>query len=271
MTSTNRSAFSFGRVVAVAHNTYREALRNRAFIGLLVLALGFIVFSVVLSELTVVGQGPRVVLDFGFFALGLFGAATAIVMGAILVHKEVDKKTIFTIVSKPIQRYEFILGKYAGMLAILMVEIAVLAVFWFGVLLLQGGDVTIEHLKGVILICFEVALVTSVAVMFSSISSPIVTALLTTGAFAVGRVVVVVDEMLGATRGVFVDNPLARLLGQGVVLVLPDLSVFNASQQVLLDIPVTWTYVAQALAYGAGYVVICLAIALLAFQRRDFV
>lgn len=266
-----RDVLSLGRVAAVARNTFREAQRNRAFLGLLMFGVLFILFSLVLSELTVVGQGPRVVVDFGFFAVGLFAAATAITMGAVLVYKEVDKKTIYTILTKPLHRYEFILGKYAGMLAILAAEVLVLALIWCVPLAVQGADISVEHVKGMVLVVFEVAIVAAVAVMFSAQSTPALTGLLSFGAFVVGRLVYLLEEMLGGVRGLFVDNALARGFGQAVVTVVPDLSVFDVSQQVLLGVPVSWSFVAHAAAYAACYVVVLLGVAMLAFHRRDFV
>ncbi len=260
-----------GRVAAVARNTFREAQRNRAFLGLLLFGVLFILFSLVLSELTVVGQGPRVVVDFGFFAVGLFAAATAITMGALLVYKEVDKKTIYTILTKPLHRYEFILGKYAGMVTILAAEVLVLAVIWCVPLLVQGAEIGPDHVKGMVLVVFEVAIVAAVAVLFSAQSTPALTGLLSFGVFVVGRLVYLLEEMLGGTRGLFVDNGFARGFGQVVVAVVPDLSVFDVSQQVLLGVPVSWGYMAHAFAYSGCYVAILLGIAMLAFHRRDFV
>jgi ABC-type transport system involved in multi-copper enzyme maturation permease subunit len=259
-----------GRIIAVAKNTFREALRNRAFIGMVVLSLGFIGLSMMLSELAVVGQESRVLVDFGFFAISLFAVATAIVMGAILVHKEMEKKTIYTILSKPIRRYEFILGKYVGVMIVLVLQVGLLSLFWCSLLLMNGDGVGLEHFKGILLILMEVAVVTSIAVMFSAMSSPVLTALFTTGAFAVGRVVYLLETMLTSTRGVFVDNPILGMLGDSAVVLFPDLSVFNISQQVLLGLSTPWSYLVHAGVYAGCYVLAVIVLAVLAFQRRDF-
>jgi ABC-type transport system involved in multi-copper enzyme maturation permease subunit len=263
--------FSPVRVYAVARNTYREALRNRAFLGLVVFAVAFIFLSLAMSEMSIVGQEVRVVSSFGFFAISLVGAITAIVMGALLVHKEVERKTIYTIVSKPIHRHEFIVGKLVGLVGILVVQVAILAVVWAFVVHLQGGQVGIEHLKGLGLIIVEVSLVASIAVMFSAFSSPVLTGLFSLGIFVVGRLVPLMEEMLSASRGLFVDHAVARFLGEAAVAVLPDLSVFNVSQQVLLGVPVHMSYLGEALLYGGAYGLIFLVIAVWAFERRDFI
>jgi ABC-type transport system involved in multi-copper enzyme maturation permease subunit len=263
-------ALHLGRVFAVARNTYREAIRNRAFLGLLLLSVAFILSSVLLSALAVAGEGARVVVDFGFFAVGLFSAATAIVMGALLVYKEIEKKTIYTIVSKPIHRYEFMIGKYLGLMLILVAQVVGLTIVWALVILLREGDVTVEHAKGMLLVLMEVGVVAAVAMMFSAASNPMLTGLFTFGVFIVGRLVYLIEAMLQAPKGLFVDNALARAFGETVVTVFPDLSVFDVSQQVLLGVAVAPSYLAHALAYATGYAVVFMVIALFAFERRDF-
>lgn len=259
------------RIAAIASNTTREAIRNRAFIGLLLAALAFIAFSLVLGELAVRGQAARVVQDFGPFAIGLFGVVIAITMGVILLYKEIDKKTIFTIIPKPVHRFEIVLGKYVGLLAILLVTVAVLGLAWTGVLAVKGAPVTVEVVKVVALVFFEIMLVTAVAVLFSAFSSPVLSGLFTFGIFFLGRVAYQVDQLLDARRGLFVDHPSLRPLGEAFVAVFPDLQVFDATQNLLLAMPIPGTFVAAALTYSLAYVAFFLALAVLLFQRRDFI
>lgn len=260
-----------GRIGAVGANTLREVTRNRALLGLGLFGAAFILFSIALSELSVVGQGERIVVDFGLFAISLFAAVTAILMGTLLVYKEVEKKTIYTILSKPIHRYEFLLGKYVGMVGLLVLELVVLGTIWAMVIWSQGGVFDGEHIKALCLIACEASLVAGIAVMFSSQSTPALTGLFTLGVFVVGRVVSLIEEMLGATRGVFVDNPIARLFGETVVAVFPDLSVFNVNQQLLLEVPISASYMGSSLLYAITYIALTLVLGVLAFERRDFV
>ncbi|MEZ4269750.1 MAG: ABC transporter permease subunit [Myxococcota bacterium] len=263
-------ALHLGRVMAVARNTFREAVRNRAFLGLLLFSVAFILSSILLSALAVVGEGARVVVDFGFFAVGLFSAATAIVMGALLVYKELERKTIYTIVSKPIHRYEFILGKYLGLMAILCAQVIALSVIWVLVILMRDGDVSLEHAKGMALVLMEVGVVAAAAMMFSAASNPMLTGLFTLGVFIVGRLVYLIENMLQAPKGLFVDNTFARAFGETVVAVFPDLSVFDVSQQVLLGVAVAPGYLLHAFSYAFAYALIFMVVALFAFERRDF-
>jgi len=259
------------RIRAIARNTFKEAVRNRAFLGLMVLALLFLTSSLVLSALAVSDQAPRVVVSFGFFGISLFGVLIAVVMGVILVYKEVEKKTIHTIIPKPVHRFEIILGKYLGLLAILVVEVGVLSLVWLVILWGKDVAVTVEFAKALLLVFCEVTLITAVALLFSSFSSPILSGIFATLIFVVGRVVYIVDEMLRARVGLFASSPELRPFGEAVVAVFPDLNVFNVSHEVLLGLPVEWGYVAAATGYALSYVVVLLAAATLLFQRRDFV
>jgi ABC-type transport system involved in multi-copper enzyme maturation permease subunit len=254
----------------MALNTFREAVRNRAFVGLAVVAAGLILASWMLGELAVVGQAGRVVVSFGFFAVSLFAVATAVVMGALLLHKELERKTIFTIVSKPVHRVEVLLGKFAGILGVVGVEVALLGTVWGLVVVGEGGGFGLEHLKGLLLIYLELMVVAGLAVMFSALSSPVFSAVFTAGGFAVGRVVYVIDEMVREGWGLGATE-VGRWVGGAVVGVFPDLSVFNISQQVMLDIPTSGAYLGEAAMYALAYTLIFLGIGVAGFQRRDFV
>ena len=259
------------RILAVASNTWREALRNWAFIGLMIVAMGFLFFSMALAELAVRGEAARVVLDFGYFAISLFGVVIAIVMGVILLYKELEKKTIYTILPKPIHRYEVLLGKYLGMLVVLVVEVVVMAVVWFLVLFAQEASLGMDTVMGVVLILFEIMLIASVALLFSSFSSPVLSGIFTLGIFVLGRLSYLVGDMLASSKGLFAQNPSMRPLGEFYVAVFPDLSVFNVSQDLLQGIPITAGYVLAAGGYALSYVVFFLGVGMILFQRRDFI
>ena len=170
-----------------------------------------------------------------------------------MLYKEIDKKTIFTIIPKPVHRFEIVLGKYFGMGLILVVEMVVLSLVWVLLLSWRGAPITPDIFKALVLIFFEILLMMAVALMFSSFSRPILTGILTLGVFVLGRVIYLVHEMLLARAGLFVDNPGLRPIGEVWVAVIPDLGVFDASQEVLLGIPIRWSYVLNAGGYCLSY------------------
>jgi len=262
---------SLSRVTAIATNTFKEALRNRVFLGLLIGALAMILCSLILSQMVVFDQERRVVQDFGLFFISFAGVVIAIVVGVLLVYKELQLKTIYSLLSKPIHRWEFIVGRYAGMFLILVLMAAIMASAWVAVMLVKGMPILPQYGMAVILVLGELAVVGAVAILFSSFSTPILSGIFTFGVFVLGRLVYFIDELLRAGKGLFVEAPSLRPLARAVVQVFPDLSVFDVSREIVLEIPVTWTYVGESLAYAACYVLILLVIAALAFSRRDFV
>jgi ABC-type transport system involved in multi-copper enzyme maturation permease subunit len=262
---------SWTRIYALALNTAREALRSRAGIGLLLVAVLFVIFSLALSALAIREDAARVVIDFGLFSFGLFGVLTAVVMGTILVHKEVDRKTIFTIVSKPVHRHEIIVGKYLGMMVNLTAVLLVLAIVWALVLWLRRADVGAEAAKAVLLLWMELLVVSAMALFFASFTSPVLSGLFTLGFFLLGRTVGAVDLMLDSPRSIFADLPALKPLGNLYVHTVPDLSVFQVSQEILLGVEVSGGYLVASFGYAVAYAILFLAAAIVLFRRRDFV
>jgi ABC-type transport system involved in multi-copper enzyme maturation permease subunit len=260
---------ALGRVAAVLHNTLREAGRNRVFYGLLVLA-GLLIFaSLLLSDLALADQRARLVQNFGLFAVPLLTSVTGVVLGGLLLQKEIERKTLYAILPKPVRRAEFLLGKFLGLCALLLGQFLLLGACWAAVLLLRGGELTGPLLLALALGFVEVVLITAVAICFSALSSPVLSAALTLGLFVVGRTVYLLGDLLGARKGVFAEVPAMRQLGHTLLAVVPDLSVFNVADELLLGWQVPAAYVGAAVGYGLSWTAVFLLLGLFAFERRD--
>ena len=259
------------QLLSLSKITFLESIRHRALLGLLLVAFGFMGFSLVLSALALQDQALRVVTSFGVFSLSFLGVVIAIILGVILVYKEIQRKTIYTVLSKPVPRPLFVLGKYLGLVAMLTVTLSLLAGVWFLVIIFRGGEPGVDHVYAVTLILGEVLLVTSVAVFFSTFASPILSGIFTFGFFLIGRSVPVVEQMLTRRTGLFVEVPALRPMAEGLVTGFPDLTVFQASNELLHGIPISTPFVVQALGYSLAYCVVLLSLGVLIFQRRDFI
>jgi ABC-type transport system involved in multi-copper enzyme maturation permease subunit len=261
-----------GRVVALALNTFREAVRDRVLYSLLFFAVLLIVSALALGQLSV-HEDARVTLDLGLGGIALFGVLIAIFVGVNLVYKDLDKKTVFALLSKPIYRHEFIVGKFAGMSVTLAVQIAIMTACLCGVLAIEGMGFDSAVLRSVTLTFLEVLVITSIAILFSSFSTPFLSGAFTIGVFIIGRSVPELRELIakmpeGAGRGIT----------STLLHVVPDLHLFYVSGSLVdgryVSIHgeyVAWAYVAWAAVYAAGYVMCSLIIASLLFSRRDFV
>jgi ABC-type transport system involved in multi-copper enzyme maturation permease subunit len=251
------------RIWAIASNTFREAIRDRVLYLLLVFALLFIGFAQILSLLTV-GSEEKIIKDLGLASISLFGVLTSIIIGVSLVSKEIDRRTIYTIVSKPIHRYQFVLGKYFGLALTLLVNTAVMT-FWFYLILLLKGFGDARLLLAVYMIFLELLLVTALAIFFSSFSTPMLSTLFAFSLYLVGHLSwslnLLRDRLAGAA---------GKWICRGLYLVLPNLEIFNIKGEVVHRMPVPPELPLWATIYLAGYGAAVLIAACWIFQRRDF-
>jgi len=261
-----------GRVYAIALNTFREAIRRKVVYGVIGVVVVLNLFAVVLGEMSL-HEENRVARDVGLAGVSLFGGFTAIYLGVSLLYGELQRKTIYTIISKPIQRYEFVLGKYLGMAFTLTLLVALFALALAGLLELQGVAFTAAVAKALLLAYMQVLIIAAVAILFSSFSTPFVSGILTIGIFLLGRCT---PEMRAALDTA--DQPWIRGPCELGLKVLPDLHVFSVSggsvggQHVSVHGHfVDWGYVGTAGIYGLFYIAALLALSMVIFSRRDFV
>lgn len=261
----------FGRIYAIALNTFREAIRMRFLYAVLVLIVAFNLFAAVVGEMTQ-NEDARTAIDFGLFAISITGSFLAIVLGVLLLYNEIQRRTIHTILSKPINRAEFVLGKYLGMIITLSLMIAAFAATTALVLYLRDVPIEPALLKAVLLSYMEVLLVAAMAIFFSSFSSPILSGVFTLGLWILGNR----TDMLKAAAET-AEQDWIRVLSQGALRALPDLHLYSVSGGTVdgeyVSVHSTfvgWDYVATALGYGALYLAILLLLSAVIFSRRDF-
>jgi len=259
-----------GHIFAIAKNTFREAIRDKILYSLLFFAILLILFAVVLGQLSLHEEG-RLVRDVGLGGISLFSVIIAIFVGSSLVYKELDRKTVFTIIPKPLHRHEFILGKFVGMTVVLIVLVAIMAAVLSGVLALEDAPIDAALLKAVWLLLVEVIVITAVALLFSSFSTPFLSAFFTLGVWVLGRST---PEIRGVAGKLGAAKPILR----GIAAIVPDLHLFYVSGSMAGGERVTvhgdyvdWAYVARATGYGLGYAAILLIFAAIIFRKRDFV
>ncbi len=251
------------RIIAVARNTFREAVRDRVLYVLLFFAAAAILGSKALGWVSV-GQDIKIVKDICLAAISVFGTLIAIFVGTSLVYKEIDKRTLYTIISRPIHRYEFVLGKYAGLMALLAVVSAIMLAVSAAYIWLLGGTVDTVFLLAALLSYWELMLVTAVAVLMSSLSSPVLGALIVFSLYIVGHatnILLDLPEQLKGTAG--------EWLLKAAYYIVPNLSNFNIRAEAANGVPVAMSYVGWAMAYGAVYTALALAFAALVFEDKD--
>lgn len=252
------------RIWTLAGNTLREVIRNRILYVLLFFAILLIATGVVLSALSYVEQ-ERILQDVGLGAIRLFGTVIAIFLGVGVLHKEVDRRTIYTILSKPLSRSEFVLGKYLGLAATIWLQLLIMSAVFVLVSLLANAPLGAGHAAALVLSGIEMAVMVAVATLFSSFTTPMLASFFTAGIWVVGHLTRDLRQLTSQSELAGV-----RELTVWVHRLLPDLESFNLTVQAVHGLPIAPSEVSLPIVYGIGYASLVLILAMVLFERRDF-
>ena len=253
------------RILAIAKNTFRESIRDRILYNLIVFVLLITASAIFLGELTA-GQEARVIVNLGLSCVLIFGTFIAIFVGVSLVWKEIEKKTVYAIFAKPVGRGEFIVGKYLGLCLTSLVNVSVMAIGIAVALLFVGGSRFIGPvLVSASLIFLELTVLTGIAIMFSSFSTPALSALLTFFIFVIGHFS---SSLRDFAKG-FKSDP-SKMMFEAIYYVLPNFSHFSFITETSNGIVPSGTMLATAAAYALTLNVIFLTITVIIFSKRNF-
>lgn len=255
---------SLRRIYALASNTFREAIRNKLLYTLLGFAFLMIASGVVLASLSYV-EVDEILQDMGMGAIRLFGAGIAIFLGIGLVHNEVDRRTIFTILSKPVSRAEFLVGKWAGLTATVWIQVILMGIAFVSISGLAGAPLGPDHLLAIALVGLELMVLVAIATLFSAFTTPMLASFFTVGFWMIGHLS---REM--RALGQQSDSESVTSLANIVFVVMPDFEVFNKTLEAVHGLPIPGREVLLAVVYAVGYASCTLILASLIFDRRDF-
>jgi Cu-processing system permease protein len=251
-------------LMVVAGNTFRETIRDKILYNLVLFAVLLIGTSVLLGTLTI-GEQARIVNDLGLAAINLVGVIIAIFVGIGLVTKEIERRTVYTILARPITRVQFVLGKYMGLGLIVIVNIAIMFVMFLGTILLTGNVIHGSLFQAVELILVETLLVMAMALFFSTFSSSTLSATMTLGLFVIGHLTSDLKGIAEKSQSQFTEAALTALY-----YICPNLEMLNIKGQAASGLLVAAGYQATATVYGLLYAGLLLTGACFIFQRRDF-
>jgi len=250
-------------VGAIALNTFREAIRDRILYLLLVFALGLIGVSRLLSMLTV-GNEEKIIKDIGLSAISLFGVLTAVFVGVSLVFKEIERRTVYTLLATPVRRWHFVTGKFVGLLLVLGMIVGLMSAALCGLLLLRG-EAPWALFPAIALILVELVVVTAFALLFSSLTNPILAALMTFAIYVMGHLTWSLQLLKGQLEG-----GLAVGLVDFLYYAMPNLERLNLKAEVVHGLPLEPGSVTLGVVYGLSYAVLVLGLACLVFERKEF-
>ena len=262
----------------VALHVFRDSVRDKVLYSIVAFAVVLMAVSYLIGQLTA-GEDLKIIKDLGLAAMSLMGLFIAVFIGIGLIAREIDRRSIYAILAKPVRRPELILGKYLGLVGTLFVNLAVMAVAYYLVLAYIGSTMSEAALRAapapptdprlllaVAMIGLELALVTALALFWSTFSSSaLLSAGLTIGLYVAGQ--------FGADLKNFeqvVESPAAGLVGRALYYLLPNFAAFDIKTEVVHALPIEPGYLALTAGYAVVYIALLLTASVLIFSRRDF-
>ena len=251
------------RVAQVALHTLRETVRDRVFLVSLFFAAALIAGSLAVSSLAA-GQQDKVIKDLGLGAISMIGLLLSVFVGASLVHREVQRRTIYTLLARPVSRMEYVAGKYAGMALTLALNVAIMAAF-FGLLVhFHLHSLRWAHLVAIYMIGLELAVVAAYSILFSVVASPVIGAFFTLSIYFVGHLV---TDIRGFAD--MLPSETAAALVRGICLLLPNLEIFDVKGMAVYGKTIEPALVGNATLYGVLYAAGVVLVAAALFRRKD--
>lgn len=255
------------RIASIARHTLKESIRERALYNLLIFALLMFGAAILVGSISV-GIEHIIIVNLGLSSISIFGLLMAIFIGITLVWKEIDKRTIFSILAKPVHRWEFILGKFAGLMMTLLINTGMMTMGFYLALLYAKRTLVASDLlvfQAIYFILLQLALVVGLALFFSCTSSPVLSAVFTFSLFVIGNLLSDI-RWFGEETGSAPVNYFTTTL----YYLLPNFSNFNVISQTAHGQAVPGYLIWSNTLYALLYLAVILSASVLVFERREF-
>jgi len=252
------------RLLSIAANTFRETVRNKILYVILAFALVVIGLTWFLADLSM-GELSRIVADVGLASIHLFGVTIAVFLGITLVSQELERKTIYLVLSKPVPRWEFVLGKVAGLCSTILLTTSVMAITLFAVYAAYSGKAEPGILLASAGVFLELVLLVCLATLFSTFTTPTLSAMFTLSLFLIGHLSQSLSVLGGQAKSAG-----ARTAASFLFYILPNLEIFNWKNGVVYGDVRSAAILLLAAGYLVCYGAAVLLLACLLFSRKDF-
>lgn len=252
------------RILAIGKNTFREAVRGKLFAAIGIFGVILMGSTIILGPLSL-GEQARITQDLGLAGMSILGFMVAVLIGTGIVYTEVERRTIYTVIAKPVDRWQFVLGKFAGLNATISVLVVGMTVILVAAAWVELGHFKPQLLQAVLLTWVELMVLTSLSILMSVICTPILGAIFTFLLYIIGHTSGDLRELAQH----FGSNSV-KVFTNVAYYVLPNLEYFNIRGKVIHGVQVEPTYLVFACAYGLLYCVAFLVIAGVIFERKEF-
>ncbi|NLG19052.1 MAG: ABC transporter permease subunit [Fibrobacter sp.] len=250
-------------ILIISANTFKETIRNKVLYNILLVAGVALFLSMAFGDLSVFSRA-QVMADFGLATMSLTGLLLAVFIGVGMLGREISSKTVYSVLTRPVTRESFILGKFFGLFATLMMNFALISVVFFIFISLLGTSVKPSLSWAVVLTAAEMAVMISAAIFFSSFTTPTLAAIFSISFYVAGHL----NNMIGI--GAEQQNSVIwRTILKLLYFAFPNLDHFNIRARVVYELSIPEGYIAGALLYGLLYTTLLLSLSILFFSRKD--
>jgi ABC-type transport system involved in multi-copper enzyme maturation permease subunit len=250
-------------ILTIAKNTLKLEIRDKIWIALAAFGLGYVLIMLFLSDLVL--KELSMVKAFALLGIYFFNVVIALFLGTTSFYRDVERKTVYFVLAKPVSRAEFLLGKFFGLCLVIFLTSATLAVAYLGVVAFAGGGFDVIGLLAILMQFLEMALFLAFAIFVSTFSSSLLSIVYTSVVFFLGHVVSsLVDDArkMGITgvRYAFVNI---------LYYIFPNLEKFNIRDFAVHNVAAPWASFGYAFAYAAAYIILLLFLAIWVFDKKE--
>lgn len=252
-------------ILAIAKNTFRETARDRILLAALFVIVVMILFTLFIASISL-GEANRMIIDFSTTAIYALQIFVAIFIGSMLIYKEIERKTFYLLLPKPITRMEIVIGKCLGLTATTVMVTLLSTMVLFAILFVKTGQFYfVPIMVSLLLSILEAIILILISILFSGVTSPILAAIATTAFFFVGHAEGVFRYIFMTTKSTVVE-----LLARGIYYVLPNLEKFNTRNDIVNSTIPSGNTILLSVLYAISYILLLLVITHITFKKKDF-
>ena len=251
-------------ILTIAQGVYQRLMKSKILYVIVVFCLFAIAYSTLYSAVTA-GEETKLMKDIGLAGIAVAAMLISIMVGSIAIPKEIESRTIQTLISKPVKKHEFILGQFLGSVYVSLLSIAIMSVGFIIILAIKTHALNLIMLKPLILICFEAIVLVAVSVLFSTFCSSMVSSILAIVVYIAGHLSYQIPFLVERA-----GNVVTKFIGLFLYYALPNLQYFNVKAPAAHGICIPWGLIFGVILYGVMYTAIMLLVSLVIFKNKDF-
>ncbi len=251
------------KILALSRITFLQGVRSRVFYTLLFFAGLLVLSTVVLNQMTV-GDPTKIIQDLGLATLSLFSLLIILFIGAQIIGKDMETRSIYLILSKPINRAQYLLGRFLGLLSLLYANMAAFSIIILFILFLYSHTVKWSLLLSVGLTAMEMAILLAFLLFFFTFMTPTIAPFLVLSVFVIGHTTTEVKAIFAQKEGFY------HLFSMALYYVFPNFDILSIQTEVVHNVPIPARHFIYGIGYGLALIILILILTHLVFRRKDF-